>query len=132
MDRRARLVLRSAGARVAPLSLYISLLLHAYTILRAIRLTGKVSIHLLHKSLSCLYVFHLSTGDARFCALLPAFLHAGAIAGPLRGKSPSAPALMKRCYFAIFPAKKSFTGRSLKSCAAPGAAVGTSAKFLKP
>src|SRR6266571_6675479 len=81
------------------------------TILRAARLTDKVSIHLLHQSPSCLYVFHLSIVGARFCTLHPVFLRAGVIAAPPRGKSPTAPALMKRCCFAISPARKSFTGR---------------------
>src|SRR5579859_2482538 len=81
------------------------------TILRAARLTGKVSIHLLHNSPSCLYVFHLLTGGARSCAQPPAFLRAGAIAALPRGKSPSALALMKRCCSVTSPARKSFTGR---------------------
>ena len=57
------------------------------------------------------HIAHLSTAGARSCALRPVFLRARVIAEPPREKLRSAPASMKRCCFATFPARKNFTGR---------------------
>src|SRR5215469_5337377 len=97
--------------------------LHFFTpslksILRVARPTDKVSTHLLRGFPTCQSDSQPWIAAGRSFALPLPCLPAGVFAEPPRGRSRNAPVLMRRCCFAIFPAKKSSTGPLLKSSAA--------------